>query len=57
MTQVFDAIIIGTEQARPSLAERLTDNLDLDSADVTLDARGYIQVDDSLATNVPASWT
>jgi pyruvate/2-oxoglutarate dehydrogenase complex dihydrolipoamide dehydrogenase (E3) component len=31
-----------------------TDDLGLDKAGVATDARGYITVDDSLATNVPA---
>jgi pyruvate/2-oxoglutarate dehydrogenase complex dihydrolipoamide dehydrogenase (E3) component len=33
-----------------------TDDLGLDRAGVTTDTRGYIQVDDSLATNVPGIW-
>ena len=33
-----------------------TDDLGLDAAGVAADARGYIQVDDSLATNVPGIW-
>ena len=33
-----------------------TDDLGLDRAGVTLDARGYIQVDETLATNVPGIW-
>ncbi|MBP2227856.1 pyruvate/2-oxoglutarate dehydrogenase complex dihydrolipoamide dehydrogenase (E3) component [Azospirillum agricola] len=33
-----------------------TDDLGLDAAGVVTDARGYIQVDDSLATNVPGIW-
>jgi pyruvate/2-oxoglutarate dehydrogenase complex dihydrolipoamide dehydrogenase (E3) component len=33
-----------------------TDDLALDRAGVATDARGYIQVDDSLATNVPGIW-
>ena len=33
-----------------------TDDLGLDKAGVTMDARGYIQVDDHLATNVPGIW-
>jgi pyruvate/2-oxoglutarate dehydrogenase complex dihydrolipoamide dehydrogenase (E3) component len=33
-----------------------TDDLALDRAGVTTDARGYIQVDESLATNVPGIW-
>jgi pyruvate/2-oxoglutarate dehydrogenase complex dihydrolipoamide dehydrogenase (E3) component len=33
-----------------------TDDLGLDKAGVTLDARGYIVVDDGLATNVPGIW-
>jgi pyruvate/2-oxoglutarate dehydrogenase complex dihydrolipoamide dehydrogenase (E3) component len=33
-----------------------TDDLGLDRAGVTTDARGFIQVDDRLATNVPGIW-
>jgi pyruvate/2-oxoglutarate dehydrogenase complex dihydrolipoamide dehydrogenase (E3) component len=33
-----------------------TDDLGLDKAGVVVDARGYISVDDSLATNVPGIW-
>jgi pyruvate/2-oxoglutarate dehydrogenase complex dihydrolipoamide dehydrogenase (E3) component len=33
-----------------------TDDLGLDAAGVAVDARGYIPVDDSLATNVPGIW-
>ena len=33
-----------------------TDDLGLDKAGVATDARGYIEVDDSLATNVPGIW-
>jgi pyruvate/2-oxoglutarate dehydrogenase complex dihydrolipoamide dehydrogenase (E3) component len=33
-----------------------TDDLGLDRASVAIDARGYIQVDDGLATNVPGIW-
>src|SRR3954467_14061979 len=33
-----------------------TDDLGLDRAGVAVDARGYIGVDDSLATNVPGIW-
>lgn len=33
-----------------------TDDLGLDAAGVQVDARGYIQVDDQLATNVPGIW-
>jgi pyruvate/2-oxoglutarate dehydrogenase complex dihydrolipoamide dehydrogenase (E3) component len=33
-----------------------TDDLGLDRAGVTTDSRGYIQVDDELATNVPGIW-
>jgi pyruvate/2-oxoglutarate dehydrogenase complex dihydrolipoamide dehydrogenase (E3) component len=33
-----------------------TDDLGLDNAGVAVDARGYIKVDDSLATNVPGIW-
>jgi len=33
-----------------------TDDLGLDQAGVTTDARGYITVDDALATNVPGIW-
>lgn len=33
-----------------------TDDLGLDKAGVTTDARGYINVDESLATNVPGIW-
>ena len=33
-----------------------TDDLGLDRAGVAVDARGYITVDDSLATNVPGIW-
>jgi pyruvate/2-oxoglutarate dehydrogenase complex dihydrolipoamide dehydrogenase (E3) component len=33
-----------------------TDDLGLDEAGVATDARGYITVDDSLATNVPGIW-
>ena len=33
-----------------------TDDLGLDKAGVAVDARGYIAVDDSLATNVPGVW-
>jgi pyruvate/2-oxoglutarate dehydrogenase complex dihydrolipoamide dehydrogenase (E3) component len=33
-----------------------TDDLGLDAAGVAIDARGYITVDDSLATNVPGIW-
>jgi len=33
-----------------------TDDLALDRAGVDVDSRGYIEVDDSLATNVPGIW-
>jgi pyruvate/2-oxoglutarate dehydrogenase complex dihydrolipoamide dehydrogenase (E3) component len=33
-----------------------TDDLGLDKAGVAIDARGYIKVDDSLATSVPGIW-
>ncbi len=33
-----------------------TDDLGLDKAGVAVDTRGYIEVDDSLATNVPGIW-
>ncbi len=33
-----------------------TDDLGLDRAGVTTDARGYVEVDDRLATNVPGIW-
>jgi pyruvate/2-oxoglutarate dehydrogenase complex dihydrolipoamide dehydrogenase (E3) component len=33
-----------------------TDDLGLDRAGVAIDARGYIEVDDGLATNVPGIW-
>jgi pyruvate/2-oxoglutarate dehydrogenase complex dihydrolipoamide dehydrogenase (E3) component len=33
-----------------------TDDLGLEKADVAMDARGYVTVDDSLATNVPGIW-
>ena len=33
-----------------------TDDLGLDNAGVAVNARGYIEVDDSLATNVPGIW-
>ena len=33
-----------------------TDDLGLDRAGVTLDARGYIEVDDELRTSVPGIW-
>ena len=33
-----------------------TDDLDLDKAGIATDARGYIQVDDQLRTNVPGIW-
>jgi len=33
-----------------------TDDLGLDAAGVTLDKRGYIQVDEALRTNVPSIW-
>jgi pyruvate/2-oxoglutarate dehydrogenase complex dihydrolipoamide dehydrogenase (E3) component len=33
-----------------------TDDLGLDKAGVAVDARGYIRVDESLATNVPGIW-
>ncbi|PXA80878.1 FAD-containing oxidoreductase [Caulobacter sp. D4A] len=33
-----------------------TDDLGLDAAGVTLDKRGYIQVDETLRTNVPSIW-
>ena len=33
-----------------------TDDLGLDKAGVAIDARGYITVDDTLATNVPGIW-
>ncbi|QRM33589.1 FAD-containing oxidoreductase [Microvirga sp. VF16] len=33
-----------------------TDDLGLDNAGVAVDARGYIEVDDSLATTVPGIW-
>src|SRR4029077_5538210 len=33
-----------------------TDDLDLDKAGVRRDARGYVEVDDQLRTNVPGIW-
>ena len=33
-----------------------TDDLGLDNAGVTIDARGYVVVDEALATNVPGIW-
>jgi len=48
--------VIGTHVALAVGRRPNTDDLGLDRAGVALDARGYIQVDDRLATNVPGIW-
>jgi pyruvate/2-oxoglutarate dehydrogenase complex dihydrolipoamide dehydrogenase (E3) component len=53
------------DQAEPIVASHLllavgrrpnTDDLGLENAGVAVDERGYVQVDDALATNVPGIW-
>ena len=48
--------IIGTDVLLAVGRRPNTDDLGLDAADVTTDVRGYITVDDGLATNVPGIW-
>ena len=70
MANSFDAIVIGTGQAGPTLAADLagshlllavgrhpnTDDLRLDAAGIEVGTRGHIRVDDTLHTNVPGVW-
>lgn len=49
--EVFGSHLLLAVGRRPN-----TDDLGLEAAGVAADARGYIQVDDRLATNVPGIW-
>jgi pyruvate/2-oxoglutarate dehydrogenase complex dihydrolipoamide dehydrogenase (E3) component len=51
-----DPTIIGSDVLLAVGRRPNTDDLSLDKAGVAVDARGYITVDDFLATNVPGIW-
>jgi pyruvate/2-oxoglutarate dehydrogenase complex dihydrolipoamide dehydrogenase (E3) component len=51
-----DPKIVGTDVLLAVGRRPNTDDLGLEQAGVKTDARGYIQVDDSLATSVPGIW-
>jgi pyruvate/2-oxoglutarate dehydrogenase complex dihydrolipoamide dehydrogenase (E3) component len=51
ITQVIGTHLLVAIGRRPN-----TDDLGLDKAGIATDARGYIQVDDQLRTNVPGIW-
>jgi pyruvate/2-oxoglutarate dehydrogenase complex dihydrolipoamide dehydrogenase (E3) component len=50
-SQVVGTHVLVATGRRPN-----TDDLGLDKAGIAIDARGYIQVDDQLRTNVPGVW-
>lgn len=50
------ADVVGTHMLIAVGRRPNTDDRGLDKAGVIIDARGYIQVDDQLQTNVPGSW-
>jgi pyruvate/2-oxoglutarate dehydrogenase complex dihydrolipoamide dehydrogenase (E3) component len=50
------ADVVGTHMLIAVGRRPNTDDLGLDKAGVIIDARGYIQVDDQLQTNVPGIW-
>jgi len=54
--QTGDPEIVGSHVLLAVGRRPNTDDLGLDRAGVATDARGYIQVDDTLATNVPGIW-
>jgi pyruvate/2-oxoglutarate dehydrogenase complex dihydrolipoamide dehydrogenase (E3) component len=51
-----DPLIVGSDVLLAVGRRPNTDDLGLDRAGVTTDARGYIQVDDGLVTSVPGIW-
>lgn len=51
-----DPVVVGSHVLLAVGRRPNTDDLGLDRAGVSVDARGYIQVDDALATNVPGIW-
>jgi pyruvate/2-oxoglutarate dehydrogenase complex dihydrolipoamide dehydrogenase (E3) component len=51
-----DPVVVGSHVLLAVGRRPNTDDLGLDRAGVTLDGRGYIAVDDTLATNVPGIW-
>ena len=51
MSQVIGTHVLIAVGRRPN-----TDDLGLDKAGIATDARGYIQVDDQLRTNIPGIW-
>lgn len=54
--QTGEPLVIGSHVLLAVGRRPNTDDLGLDRAGVTTDARGYIEVDDSLRTNVPGIW-
>jgi pyruvate/2-oxoglutarate dehydrogenase complex dihydrolipoamide dehydrogenase (E3) component len=54
--QEGDPAIVGSHLLLAVGRRPNTDDLGLEAAGVTVDARGYIPVDDSLSTNVPGIW-
>jgi pyruvate/2-oxoglutarate dehydrogenase complex dihydrolipoamide dehydrogenase (E3) component len=51
-----DPVVMGTHVLLAMGRRPNTDDLGLDRADVEVDGRGYIKVDDQLRTNVPGIW-
>jgi pyruvate/2-oxoglutarate dehydrogenase complex dihydrolipoamide dehydrogenase (E3) component len=51
-----EPVVVGSQVLLAVGRRPNTDDLGLDKAGVVVDARGYIGVDDSLATNVPGIW-
>jgi pyruvate/2-oxoglutarate dehydrogenase complex dihydrolipoamide dehydrogenase (E3) component len=51
-----DPVVIGSHVLLAVGRRPNTDDLGLDKAGVRVDARGYIEVDDTLATSVPGIW-
>jgi pyruvate/2-oxoglutarate dehydrogenase complex dihydrolipoamide dehydrogenase (E3) component len=51
-----DPLVVGSHVLLAVGRRPNTDDLGLDRAGVTTDARGYVVVDDGLATNVPGIW-
>lgn len=51
-----DPLVVGTHVLLAVGRRPNTDDLGLDKAGVEIDSRGYIKVDDALATNVPGIW-
>ena len=51
-----DSAVVGSDVLLAVGRRPNTDDLDLDKAGLATDPRGYIQVDEGLATNVPGVW-